>query len=126
MKWQIEYRQDVEIISTEISGTVTLEGIKKVSAELVEFAKQKVANRFITKFCDISQDISIVEIYNLPKIMRDLGIKNSDRIAIVYPTDSPLKSLFAFFDTRCFNSSLDMKVFSNFDKGYDWLLGCAE
>jgi hypothetical protein len=104
VRWQIEYRQDVEIISTEISGSVTLEGIKKVSVELIELAKQKTANRFITKFSDISQDISLLDIYNLPNIMLDLGMNISDKIAIVYPTDSPLETLFVFFDSRCFNS----------------------
>jgi hypothetical protein len=61
-------------------------------------------------------------IYNLPNIMLDLGMNISYKTAIVYPTDSPLKTLFVFFDSRCFNSSINLKVFSEFNKGYDWLL----
>lgn len=123
MKWQIEYRQDVEIISTVVSGAVTLEGVKKVSTELLELAKQKAVSQFLTSFRDISNNISIFEIYNLPKTLRDLGINTSDKIAIVYPMNSPFKSLFSFFDTRCFNSSLNVKVFPDYEIAYNWLIG---
>lgn len=121
MEWHIEYRQDVGIISTEITGIVTLEEVKKASIEIIELSNQTDVGKFITRFYDISQEITLLEIYGLPQIMLGLGMKYSDRIAVIYPMNSPLKHLFNFFDNRCFLSSVNIKVFSDFDTGYRWL-----
>lgn len=123
MEWLIEYRQDLGIISTIVSGTVTLDGIVLVSAKLLELAAQNGVCRYFSDYRNVSLTISVLEIHNLPQTLRSLGMSNNDKVAILYSPDSQDASNFTFFDTRCFNTRLNVKVFSDSETAYTWLLG---
>ena len=108
MRWNIEFIEATGIISTTVSGVVTLDEIKKISDEVYKEATRRDVNKLISDYRDVSLDLSTVDIHNLPQTLRELGRTSNQRSAIVYSANSLNKSDYDYFDTRCFNSSFLM------------------
>jgi hypothetical protein len=122
MGWKIEFIQDAGIISTTVSGAVTLDEIKKIAEEVFKEAKRSEVNKLISDCRKVTLDLSTVDIHDLPQTFRELGRTPSQRSAIVYSANSLNKSDYEYFDTRCFNSSYNAKVFTDYDEAYQWLI----
>lgn len=122
MEWKIDFLHEAGIVSTVVSGTLTLEGIKKIYAETLKLAKQNNVTKLISDYRKVSLDLSIIDIYHLPQTLIKLGRTNDLKSAIAYSVNSPDKSNYTFFDTRCFNLSLNTKVFTDYNDAYQWLL----
>ncbi len=122
MEWESKFLQEDGIVATAVHGLVTLERIKNITIILLNLAKQYNSHKFITDYRNISQSISTMEIHNLPQTLLDLGCSRADYVALVYSADSTDASNFIFFDARCFNSSMNIRAFTDYDEAYNWLL----
>ena len=122
MEWESKYIQEDGIVATTVHGFATLERIKNITIVLLNLAKQYNSHKFITDYRNISQCISTMEIHSLPQTLLDIGFSRSNYVALVYSADSPDASNFTFFDARCFNSSMNIRVFTDYDEAYNWLL----
>jgi hypothetical protein len=126
MEWKINYLEDIDVLSVVITGTITSAEIKKVSIELLEESKKRNVTRV---FCDcrtVSLNISLPEVYYLPKTMKDLGVGHRHKVAIVYSVASSVESFFTFFDDCSYNTGLNQKVFADYAAAYQWLLESAK
>lgn len=121
MDWKIEFIQDAALISTTINGVVTLTEIKKISDEVYKEAKLRGVSRLITDYRNVSLKVSTADIHDLPQTLKKLGRTSDLRSAVVIPVNSPNKPDYVFFDTRCFNSMLNIKIFADYDDAYTWL-----
>jgi hypothetical protein len=122
MGWEIEFIQDHGIVSTTVSGIVTLDDIKKISEDAYTEAKGNDANKLFNDYRKASLHLSISDIMDLPHTLWNLGRRSKYRSAIVYSVDSKNKPDYDFFNTRCFNSSHYAKVFTDYDEAYIWLI----
>ena len=122
MEWKIELKQDVGIISTIVSGIVTLDGIKIFYIEVLKLARQHNVHKLISDYRKAILDVSTVDIYHLPQTFKELGRTHGQKSAIVYSVNSPDTSNYSFFDNRCFNSSHNSRIFTDFDDAYQWLV----
>lgn len=121
MDWKIEFIQDASLISTTINGVVTLDGIKRISDEVYKEAKLRGVKRLITDYRKVSLKVSTADIHDLPQTLKKLGRTSDLRSAIVFPVNSPNSPDYVFFDTRCFNSMLNSKIFADYDDAYKWI-----
>jgi hypothetical protein len=122
MEWKIELNQEVEIISTVVSGILTLDGIKKIYIDVLKLAIQNNVHKLISDYRKVVLDISIFDIYHLPQTLKELGRIPRQKSALVYSVNSPDKSNYSFFDNRCYNSSHNSRVFTDFCDAYQWLV----
>jgi hypothetical protein len=122
MGWEIKFIQDHGVVSTTVSGIVTLVDIKKISEDAYKEAKSNDANRLFSDYRGASLHLSISDIMDLPHTLWNLGRRSNFRSAIVYSVDSKNKPDYDFFNTRCFNSSHYAKVFTDYDEAYQWLI----
>lgn len=122
MKWKIEYLHNAGIIFTVVTGNVTTAGINELSVEQLDIAKKHTSVRFLSDYRNASIGVSIHEIYDLPQMLRELGQTSKERFAVIYAVDSPDTSGFRFLETRCFNTCLDLKVFTDYDAAFRWLV----
>lgn len=122
MGWKIEFIQDHGIISTTISGIVTLVDLRKISEDAYKEAKSNDAKKLISDYRKASLHLSINDIMDLPHTLWNLARKSKFRSAIVYSVISKNEPDYDFFNTRCFNSSHYAKVFTDYDDAYLWLI----
>lgn len=122
MEWKIDLLHDAGVVSTVVSGILTLDGIKKIYTETLKRAKQNNVTKLINDYRNVSLDLSVIDIYHLPQTLLKLGRTNHHKSAIAYSINSPDKPNYAFFDTRCYNLALNTKVFTDYDDAYLWLV----
>jgi hypothetical protein len=122
MGWKIEFIQDAGIISTTVSGVVTIDEIKKIADEVFKEAARRDVTRLISDYRNVSLNVSTADIHDLPETLKKLGRTSKIKSAIIYSVNSSNKSDYYFFDTRCFNSMLNSKIFTDYDAAYQWLM----
>lgn len=122
MEWKIAHVKESGIILTVVTGTVTAKELETLTIEQLSLAKSLNVNRFLSEYKNTDRNISIAEIHDLPKVLTNAGQTIGDKFAIVYSPDSPYAAMFEFFDTRCFNTALNNRVFTDYDVALQWLV----
>ena len=125
LEWESNYIENGSILATAVHGLATLESIKSMSVTLLNAARQHNAHKFITDCRDITQQISTMEIHNLPQTLLDIGYSRSDYIALVYSETSGDAGNYRFFDNRCFSSNLHVRAFIDYESAYSWLFSAS-
>lgn len=121
MEWTIEHIEQDGIIKTVVNGAVGLEDVKNISREVFSFSKQQGITRLLSDYRNASLNISVSEVYELPETFKKLGRTPEFVSAVVFSADSKDKRNYDFYDTRCFNSAVNTRVFTDYDRAYQWL-----
>jgi hypothetical protein len=120
LNWIIDYIADKNIVKVTTSGFITWDEQKKMVEEIVKFGEEKGAGLFLTDHRNLVQGLSILQIDDLPQFHKQVGVKPSDKIAILYaPKD---EDQFKFFQSVSFLASLNFKIFTDEKEAMDWLL----
>lgn len=119
MGWKIDYIEDKKIVSNEQSGVITWNEQKKIGQELFGLAKDKGAKLFLTDHRNLKNSLSILEIDDLPKMLKQTGAKSSHKIAVLYNKSHEKK--YSFFQSAAYLASLNVKVFTDEQKALQWL-----
>jgi hypothetical protein len=105
-------------------GDLTLKEIKEVVAELALVIKEKDCSFLLNDFNKANIKLSTIEIYELPKIMKDIyassgiNVHSLTRAAVVVKDYKDAH----FFETVSVNSGQAVKVFYDIDKARNWVL----
>ena len=99
MSHTIFYNSETHIVESKIQGDIDLNDTKELIAELVQIAKENNCTLFLGDYRDAKIKLSIVDIYELPKIT--LGIYASSGV----------------------NREVNTKIFFDIDEAKKWLLG---
>ncbi|MBN2019056.1 MAG: STAS/SEC14 domain-containing protein [Sedimentisphaerales bacterium] len=121
MEHSIDYLEPEGIVHAKTSAALTLDAIKQLSQEALRVGRKHGVFRFLADYRDSELDLSILEIDDLPAILKDIGIGSEDKIAVLFNPESPKKSLFLFFQNVAFLRSLQFRVFPDEDKALAWL-----
>jgi hypothetical protein len=110
------------IISTTVSGVVTIDEIKKIADEVFKEAKRRDVTKLTNDYRNASLNVSSADIHDLPKHLLNSVEPTNLKSAFVYSVNTSNKPDYDFFDTLCFNSMLIFKVFTDYDAAYQWLV----
>lgn len=122
MKWDVVYDSARNIIVTTVSGESMLAAVESVARDSLQAAQVHGITRILCDYRLASSKLSTIEIHNLPKLFVDIGLSFSDRVALVYTESFVNTANLTFFDTRCYNNSLNIKVFTDYSEACQWLL----
>ena len=95
--------------------------IKQLSGEAIAVAPPGAVRKFLSDDRHMVPQLSTVELYELPGILEDLGLRRTDRVAVVYSTSSPKRSDFEFFEDVARNRGFTVQLFTDPEKARDWL-----
>ena len=115
---------ETQIIETKIQGNITLSEMKEIFAEAVRIAIEKDTFLFLSDFREATINLSVMEIYDLPKILSNIAIPmgvnaNRFRRAIVFSQQNFSDSRFAENVTA--NQGQLAKFFQDVDEAKKWL-----
>jgi len=121
MPWTIEFLDAEQVILVTTSGSMDLDGLKRLAVESLAESNRRGASRFLLDHRKMTPAVDAVEIYNLPNINESLGVTRQHRIAIVYDPASSDVANFQFYEDRAYNVGFDHRLFTDIDKAMKWL-----
>jgi len=121
MEWSVDYLEKDGIVVAKIAGESTWEGSRKLCEYAVELARGKGCKRFLVDNSKMSKTLSILQVDMLPKMLKEAGINNEDKIALLFGSSSSMEDTHTFFKNRAFIESLNVRNFTDQKKAIAWL-----
>ena len=121
MNWTIDYLEKEEIVSAKISGIMDWDQHKKFAQEMFSLAVKHNSHRILIDFLDMKPNFTVLEIDDLPKQLKEIGIGPEYKIAAIHDPSSPKSDEFTFFTNVATLTSLQVQQFSNKKEAIAWL-----
>jgi hypothetical protein len=121
MPWIVEVEETDRIVSVTAEGPMRLVTIKQAAAETFAALAQNGARKIIADDRQMVPQLTTVEIYQLPGVLEGLGLRKTDRVAVVYSDSSPKKADFLFFEDVARNQGFTVQLFTEPLKARAWL-----
>lgn len=120
MEWTVSFLSNQQIVVIQTHGvadqTSTLEMVKSIPKTMAQYKSTRL---LIDHSAISSVSGSIVDIYNRPQELREIGVPSSVKIAEVVLHDH--KKHFAFLETVCRNRGFDFLIFDDRKSAIQWL-----
>lgn len=121
MKWTIEYLEKDGIVSAKLNGIMDWEEHRKFAEELYPLVRKKGYHRILIDFREMIPDFTVLQIDDLPKMLKELGVGPDLRIAAIHDPSSPKANEFTFFRNVATIMSLQIERFDNQEEAIKWL-----
>jgi hypothetical protein len=122
MDWTIDYLKEDGIVHAKISGKATWDENKKMNEEVLSFARSKGAHRFLLEYPQLEHDLSLLQIDDLPKLLKEFGLGPEDKLAVlVNPSSSHSNKELKFFENVSRLASLKVRHFTDIENAVFWL-----
>jgi hypothetical protein len=121
MDWTIDYLKKNGIVLAKISGIVTWDGNKKMSEEVFSFARSKNAHRFLLEHPKFEHELSLLQIDDLPKLLKEFGLGTEDKLAVLVNPSSPHSKVLKFLEDVSRLALLRVRHFTDFARAIGWL-----
>ena len=121
MEWKIDYLEKDGIVVSKVTGLMDWEQHRKWCKEAFSAARKHNAHKMLNDLRDMVPSFTILQIDDLPKVLKEAGAGPEHRIAAVYDPSSPHSSEFAFFRDVAAITSIKVKLFSSTEEALAWL-----
>jgi hypothetical protein len=125
MERSIHYLEEDGIVFAKTQGYSTWGPYKMFAEAMLELGRKKGVHKFLVDYRDMVLGLSVLEIDDLPKMFKGIGLCPEDKTAILYDPSAPHSSGFTFLENVSRLSSLRFKIFSDKDKAISWLKSTA-
>jgi hypothetical protein len=121
MTCQVDYLEDNGIVKVKTSGAVSPDDKKKISQEAITAGRGKNVFAFLFDQQESQSGLTVLEIDQIPRMLREIGFKPSDKMAILVNPNSMSSGLFKFSENVFYLSSLQIRIFVDTDEATSWL-----
>lgn len=121
MNWTIDYLKKDGIIHAQMSGIVTWDENKKMAEEVFSFGCSKGAHRYLLEHPQIELNLTVLQIDSLPNLLKELGLRTEDKLAVLIDPTSDYDEELKFFEKVSRLASLQVRYFTDFEKAISWL-----
>jgi hypothetical protein len=119
--WKIDYIKNKRFIYVNSHGRLNNDDITQLTTEAIKSAQKHNVNNFLLDHRELIPDLSIIDIFCIPKIGQSLGFYNRGKLAVVYSESEDFKDKFNFFDTVLFNRGYNIRLFTKIKEAEKWL-----
>jgi len=103
------------------SGPADWDQNKKMSETALALGRKNGSHRFLVDHQQLEHGLSILQVDDLPKTLKQIGVAPEDKVAVVFDPASPMSDTFKFFRDASFLESLQLRIFSDKDEATAWL-----
>jgi hypothetical protein len=121
MEWTIKHLEKDNIICMKAFGPADWDQNRKMSEEAFSLAQKHGSHRFIVDQQKLEHGLTILQIDDIPAMLKQIGITSRDKVAMVFDPASPISDAVKFFKDAAFIASLQLQIFSDKDKAIEWL-----
>ena len=121
MEWTINRLEKDNIICMKTLGPADWDQNKKMCEEAFSLAQKHGSHRFIVDHRKLEHGLSILQIDDIPEMLKQIGVTPQDKVAMLFDPASPISDAVKFFRDAAFLASLQLRIFSDKDKAIAWL-----
>jgi hypothetical protein len=121
MEWTIDYLEKDGIVYMKTSGPADWDQNKKLSEKALALGHKHGSHRFLVDHRKLEHGLSVLQVDDLPKMLKQIGVTSQDKVAIVFDPASPISNTFKFFRDASFLASLQLQIFTDKDEAIAWL-----
>jgi hypothetical protein len=121
MEWTIDYLEKEGIVRAKTSGVMDWDEHKRFAEELYPFAKKQGVHKILIDFREMRPKFTILQIDDLPNMLREAGVGPEFKIASVYDPASPHGHEFRFFNDVATLLRIKVKQFVDPNEALAWL-----
>jgi hypothetical protein len=119
--WHVAYSPEEKIVQAKGYGPMTLALLTPMVSQALTIAAQTGVNRFLYDHQEATFIGSTMQIYELPRILSELGFSRAARVALLAPPGGPSQKDLDFFSTRMFNCGYQARLFAERSEALHWL-----
>jgi hypothetical protein len=121
MEWKIDYLEEDGIVVSTVSGLMDWEQHKRFAEEIYPLAQKHGSHKILIDFRDVTTSFTILQIDDLPAMLKELGVGPEFKIAALHDPSSPKSSEFKFFRDSATLLSISVRHFTDADEAIAWL-----
>ncbi len=118
--WELNHNEE-GIIEINASGTIDSDSSKMQTEQAFDYAKKLNSYLFLLNYQDVTGELPLLCIYELPKLYHTLGVPRLSKIAVVLPHTKAKLEDYEFYETVCYNHGYDVGLFEEKKHALDWL-----
>jgi hypothetical protein len=118
---EVEYLPAHHVVKLATRGPLTLEGNDQIVKAAINAGEQYQTMRFLVDDRKAKLEMSILNIYDLPKYNQQLGVRQDFRVALLFTRDGRNEELFRFYENRVVLNAFQQRVFSDEFEALAWL-----
>lgn len=123
MPWKIDYTQNDGVVTVTTSGPMDVASIEQMVVDMLGAGRGFGATRYLLDHRQMTPEMSVLHIYDLPGIVNRAGLTPDIRLAMVYDAAATRKGDFEFYETRAYNLGFEHRLFTEVQAALDWLTG---
>lgn len=119
MEWAFAFNEKLGIMEVDVSGEMTREELNAMAKANLDEVKKRNCFRCLLDYRKVSRNLGILDMYDRPKDLSDVGVSRVYRIAIqVEPAAFPN---YAFMENVYKNNGYELRVFTDRDSAIGYL-----
>ena len=118
MEYELEYDEALGVIVGRLHGELDAAGARRVASDLAQLVRKHDCRLFLNDLRDANITRSTLEIYSIPRVVKDVGVPGGMRRALVV---GGITEDFEFLETASLNAGNLIKLFTDPDEALAWL-----
>lgn len=109
------------ILYSVASGSLKREDMFQQVKEIIEKAKEENLHRYLFDHRKVALDFEKSDIFHLSHQLKDLGLKEEDKVAVLLPNDDYFHQWYTRFETSSVFHGNKVKIFNGESEALQWL-----
>jgi hypothetical protein len=124
MPHTVIYNLELYMVESKLYGEMTLGEAEEIITKIAKTAKEKDCRSIFIDFRNVSQKLSMVEIYRLPDRTKNIFSSFGMNISLYKRANVVAKDLddYIFHENVMVNRGQNEKVFTDIDQAKEWLM----
>ena len=120
MDYEFKYDDDTQCIEVKMFGQLHLIDLPQYASDLAALLKKYDCKRVLQDLTEVDLKLAAFEFLDVPKLARGANVMRDAKRAIVCAKDT---ENWKFYETVAVNRGEYVRVFKDFDKAKEWLMG---
>ena len=120
MPYEIKYDADTECLICHMFEEFHASELPEFASEVVALLDKHSCVRILSDLREVDLRLSTIDLYNIPKLVAEAGVKHNVKRAIVFSKDA---EDYKFLETVSDNRGQFVRVFTDFDEAQTWIKG---
>lgn len=118
MLYEFKYDTDSKCLMTKMCGVLNTLAVTEHIAKVAKLAEEYNCSLILNDWRKVVLQMSTIEIYDIPKLVRNAGVSCSMKRAYLV---HEVGILYNFFETVSVNQYQQVRLFTDFDNAATWL-----
>ena len=124
MSHTVIYNSELHLVESKLQGDMTIGEVEEIVTEIAKIAKEKDCRSIFIDFRNVSQKLSILEMYRLPDRTKNIFAAFDMNVLLYKRANVVAKDLddYIFHENVMVNRGQNEKMFTDIDQAKKWLM----